>query len=209
MAIESISFLSAADDGVESRRDAKRPRQASGDQEDHAAASSLVLLARGGGAADAASTSGRAESGKNLPYACDFCGKAFPSYQALGGHKTSHRVKPPSAASSVIQDSSTSGGGCVPGRIPALRVHQCPVCHRVFPTGQALGGHMRKHYDGVIGKNAAAKRGAKCVSEEGSGASGVTSADGGVDDVVAPVRLNFDLNLPPPSEQSVGLIKFL
>ncbi|GER36374.1 zinc finger protein [Striga asiatica] len=208
MAIESISFLSAADDDdVESRRDAKRPRQTSGDQDDHAAASCLVLLARGGDA----TTTGRAAAaaGNNLPYACDFCGKAFPSYQALGGHKTSHRAKPPSAASSAIQDSSTSGSGCVPGRIPALRVHQCPVCHRIFPTGQALGGHMRKHYDGMIGKNAAAKRGTKCISEEGSGASGVTSGDGGSDDVVAPVCLNFDLNLPPPPEHGVGLIRFL
>ena len=27
-------------------------------------------------------------------HACSVCGKAFPTYQALGGHKASHRTKP-------------------------------------------------------------------------------------------------------------------
>lgn len=27
------------------------------------------------------------------------------------------------------------------------RKHKCSTCHRVFPTGQALGGHMRRHYN--------------------------------------------------------------
>nr|CAB3494000.1 unnamed protein product [Digitaria exilis] len=84
--------------------------------------------------------------------------KAFPSHQALGGHKSSHRVEPgpaakdhqfpaPSAmapvssASSPAASSSTSGG--------AGRVHQCSVCNKTFTTGQALGGHKRCHYEGT------------------------------------------------------------
>ncbi|KAL0384321.1 UNVERIFIED_CONTAM: Zinc finger protein AZF1 [Sesamum radiatum] len=33
----------------------------------------------------------------NNSYKCTVCNKAFPSYQALGGHKASHRAKPPTA----------------------------------------------------------------------------------------------------------------
>ena len=28
------------------------------------------------------------------------------------------------------------------------KVHQCPVCFRVFSSGQALGGHKRSHVTG-------------------------------------------------------------
>ncbi|WMV15479.1 hypothetical protein MTR67_008864 [Solanum verrucosum] len=28
------------------------------------------------------------------------------------------------------------------------RTHECLICHKCFPTGQALGGHKRCHYDG-------------------------------------------------------------
>jgi hypothetical protein len=51
------------------------------------------------------------------------------------------------------------------------------VCGKTFPTGQALGGHKRCHYDGTIG----------------SAASGKSKAGGG--GRVAPVGL-IDLNLP-------------
>jgi hypothetical protein len=26
--------------------------------------------------------------------------------------------------------------------------HQCRICYKTFPTGQALGGHMRSHWTG-------------------------------------------------------------
>jgi hypothetical protein len=38
--------------------------------------------------------------------------------------------------------SSTSDGAA------AGRVHKCTIFHKEFPTGQALGRHKRKHYDG-------------------------------------------------------------
>ncbi|KAL0412622.1 UNVERIFIED_CONTAM: Zinc finger protein AZF2 [Sesamum radiatum] len=43
---------------------------------------------------------------KDNGYKCDFCDKAFPSYQALGGHKTSHRSKPPTAAATATVETS-------------------------------------------------------------------------------------------------------
>ncbi|CAA2973219.1 zinc finger ZAT10-like [Olea europaea subsp. europaea] len=33
--------------------------------------------------------------GQKQSHKCDMCGKSFPSCQALGGHKTSHRNRPP------------------------------------------------------------------------------------------------------------------
>jgi hypothetical protein len=91
-----------------------------------------------------------AASASELPlhFRCTLCGKAFASYQALGGHKASHR-KPPAAAGTAplfhqkeaTDEASASGsGGGGTGR------HVCTVCRRGFETGQALGGHKRFHY---------------------------------------------------------------
>ncbi|CAL4898247.1 unnamed protein product [Urochloa decumbens] len=133
-------------------------------------------------------------------HACSVCGKAFPSYQALGGHKASHRAKPPApvtpspAAGSLIKaeeedsknhhaaapSSSLSAGSAGAGEGKAA--HECNVCGKAFPTGQALGGHKRCHYDGTIGSAAAPGR---------SAASGASIR------VVAPAAAaGFDLNLP-------------
>ncbi|CAN6298568.1 unnamed protein product [Urochloa humidicola] len=78
-------------------------------------------------------------------YRCSVCGKAFPSHQALGGHKSSHRYRPPAPSESPAASSSASGAaGSSSGR-----AHECSVCRKTFPTGQALGGHKRCHYDGA------------------------------------------------------------
>ncbi|KAL3621082.1 ZINC FINGER protein [Castilleja foliolosa] len=107
-------------------------------------------------------------------YKCSVCGKAFTSYQALGGHKASHRAKPPTTT-----DDGGSAANYVLALNPSGRVHECSVCHKAFPTGQALGGHKRRHYEGVIGGGAAKSR--------------TTSSTGGV-------ARNIDLNMPPSPE---------
>ncbi|KAK3153266.1 hypothetical protein QOZ80_2BG0169970 [Eleusine coracana subsp. coracana] len=83
-------------------------------------------------------------------FECGACGKAFRSYQALGGHRASIKK---------------GKGGCVPQPqlLPAPSskahrnnvVHECPFCFRVFESGQALGGHKRAHM-------AVVSAGAKC-----------------------------------------------
>lgn len=131
----------------------------------------LVMLARGDGHRQVSQFPPPPPPPK-LSYRCSVCGKAFPSYQALGGHKSSHRR--PTGMEDVRLFSSFAGNGSVSsggsgGGSEGGRVHQCSVCFRSFPTGQALGGHKRCHYWEV------------------SSSSDVTLRD-------------FDLNLPPLPE---------
>ncbi|GER31091.1 zinc-finger protein [Striga asiatica] len=150
----------------------KRPRSPDGRRhepsEEEYLALCLVMLARGGAGAASAETTPPAAEPPILMYKCSVCDKAFASYQALGGHKASHRKlaagDEPSAASESAATSSVNG-----------RAHECSICHRSFPTGQALGGHKRRHYEGGKAGSAA--------SSEGAGSSTVS-------------HRGFDLNLP-------------
>ena len=84
-------------------------------------------------------------------YKCDVCGKEFTSYQALGGHKASHRVK---LQQPLVDNANAEAGGQTrPRMAPSGKIHKCSICHVVFPTGQALGGHKRRHYEGVLSGN--------------------------------------------------------
>ncbi|KAL5728309.1 hypothetical protein ACHQM5_001408 [Ranunculus cassubicifolius] len=87
-------------------------------------------------------------------YQCGTCKKFFRSYQALGGHRASHKkIK---GCNSPIQAQEYENGGNV-GSVTVTnstntcvdrRTHECPVCFRVFGSGQALGGHKRSHLTG-------------------------------------------------------------
>ncbi|KAL7156941.1 hypothetical protein ABFS83_02G043000 [Erythranthe nasuta] len=125
------------------------------------------------------------------PYKCSVCDKAFASYQALGGHKASHRAKPPTAAAISSDDRTpyTAIPAAASAINPSGRLHECAICHKSFTSGQALGGHKRKHYEGVIGSGAAKSR--------------TTSSNGGATSdhmTVAAVIRDFDLNVAPPPE---------
>ncbi|XP_073113146.1 uncharacterized protein [Elaeis guineensis] len=68
-------------------------------------------------------------------FECKTCSRRFPSFQALGGHRTSHRLpRFPDVGLHLTQ-----------GSRPKTSVHQCSVCGQRFSMGQALGGHMRRH----------------------------------------------------------------
>ncbi|KAF7840746.1 zinc finger protein ZAT10-like [Senna tora] len=130
-----------------------------------------------------------------LSHRCTVCNKAFSSYQALGGHKASHRKS--SSESTAADNASTSSAAGASG---SGKMHQCSICHKSFPTGQALGGHKRCHYDGGSSSNGNNNNN---NSSSNSAGAGLTSSDGGGASTLS--HRGFDLNLPAPlTEFSVG-----
>ncbi|XP_052171654.1 zinc finger protein ZAT4-like [Diospyros lotus] len=109
-------------------------------------------------------------------FECKACKKVFNSHQALGGHRASHKkVKGCFAARlddaddgladeevirhdefSLMSSKHTSSsfqfdhGAQVSSLTGASKrkskVHECSICHRIFSSGQALGGHKRCHW---------------------------------------------------------------
>ncbi|KAJ8421262.1 hypothetical protein Cgig2_004342 [Carnegiea gigantea] len=111
----------------------------------------LIMLARGNTTPNATI--------EKLPlpskYECKTCNKIFPSFQALGGHRASHK-KPKATLPESLSLSPSPSPGPSPDHNQqmknnegqtkvAVRVHECSICGSEFPSGQALGGHMRRH----------------------------------------------------------------
>ncbi|XP_044462419.1 zinc finger protein ZAT12-like [Mangifera indica] len=66
-------------------------------------------------------------------FECKTCNRQFPSFQALGGHRASHK-KP-----RLMEGNLESRSPIKP------KTHECSICGLEFAIGQALGGHMRRH----------------------------------------------------------------
>ncbi|GAB4861933.1 hypothetical protein Ancab_037188 [Ancistrocladus abbreviatus] len=103
-------------------------------------------------------------------FECKACKKVFNSHQALGGHRASHKkVKGCFAArlDHVEDNLADDQDGLAndqdylarPSSKPTStqqfdhltskrksKVHECSICHRIFSSGQALGGHKRCHW---------------------------------------------------------------
>ncbi|KAJ7950888.1 Zinc finger protein [Quillaja saponaria] len=76
-------------------------------------------------------------------YKCETCKKVFRSYQALGGHRASHQKIKLSATTNKLKPEQENAG--TSASMVDKKIHECPVCFRVFSSGQALGGHKRTH----------------------------------------------------------------
>ncbi|CAN4098869.1 unnamed protein product [Withania somnifera] len=110
----------------------KRSRADDGEVEAQAMAYSLMLL------------SSMNRDRRNL-FECKTCKKRFSSFQALGGHRTSHKS---------LKSSSTDAGKFLDAKLSKKRkVHECSICGMEFPMGQALGGHMRRHRASPVNEN--------------------------------------------------------
>ncbi|KAJ9188598.1 hypothetical protein P3X46_003939 [Hevea brasiliensis] len=106
-------------------------------------------------------------------FECKACKKVFNSHQALGGHRASHKkVKGcfaarldqgldesladedvitheeffPTKPTSTFQFDHGSNAPLASTSKRKSKVHECSICHRVFSSGQALGGHKRCHW---------------------------------------------------------------
>jgi len=182
------------------RKRSKRQRFESTPTEEEYLALCLIMLARGGGGATTSTTAQRqnspirhmaataAPATAKLVYKCSVCDKAFSSYQALGGHKASHRKL--AAAGEDHSASSTTSTTATASHSGSGKAHECSICHKSFPTGQALGGHKRCHYEGG----------------SGGGSSSVVTTSEGVGSTHTHNNLlhqrDFDLNLPALPEFS-------
>ncbi|XP_055809448.1 zinc finger protein ZAT11-like [Solanum dulcamara] len=79
----------------------------------------------------------------NRVFECKTCNRQFSSFQALGGHRASHK-KPRFMGELNFQ---------LPISPPKPKTHECSICGLEFPIGQALGGHMRRHRGIMNGNN--------------------------------------------------------
>ncbi|KAL5169835.1 Zinc finger protein ZAT5 [Glycine soja] len=108
-------------------------------------------------------------------YECKTCNRTFPSFQALGGHRASHK-KPKLAAEEKKQPLPPPAQPSPPSQLQHMivtnydrfeegnvksgppislqlgnngnnkgKIHECSICGSEFTSGQALGGHMRRH----------------------------------------------------------------
>ncbi|PKU84440.1 Zinc finger protein ZAT12 [Dendrobium catenatum] len=91
----------------------------------------------------------RADNGR--VFECKTCYKQFPSFQALGGHRTSHKRMKMREGSEAMKTERIK------------KVHGCTVCGLEFSMGQALGGHMTKHRRHEYGDQKDEKKEAKLL----------------------------------------------
>lgn len=145
--------------------------------------------------AEPATTTTTATATGKYVYECKTCNRSFPSFQALGGHRASHKKAKLVAVGSgvgeeerqvgclalqVYKHSSDSPSPYYGSNAAKSRVHECSICGAEFSSGQALGGHKRRH------RAAMAAAGESVVPPESKKQR--SSA------------LSLDLNLPAPEE---------
>lgn len=154
------------------------------------------------------------EAHKRSRFECTTCNKIFHSYQALGGHRASHK-KIKGCFASKIESSENSIETDV-SREPIVTAesnpsknckiessiidqemadqtsarsskrskgHECPICLKVFASGQALGGHKRSH---LIGGGGSERKHNQTIV---------------VQKPIPEIRDFLDLNLPAPVEE--------
>ncbi|GAB4845416.1 hypothetical protein Ancab_038823 [Ancistrocladus abbreviatus] len=133
---------------------------------------------------------------KRTKFECTTCNKVFHSYQALGGHRASHK-KIKGCSSSKLEtsdnsleidvspaDSKIKQGQTTDHTSKKAQKHECPICFKVFSSGQALGGHKRSH---LIGEAKTSNHPSVVIRKSR-----------------AEIRDFLDLNLPAPAEDEAS-----
>ncbi|RAL37430.1 hypothetical protein DM860_000124 [Cuscuta australis] len=129
-------------------------------------------------------------------FACKTCDKKFASFQALGGHRASHKrarlVAGPTPGGE--RDGGEAGNNSNSNSNKGKQMHCCSICGVEFTMGQALGGHMRRHRAAALLNSS---------SYNNNGCSGKPAAlpvlrRANSGKRVFGVGLDLDLNLTPP-----------
>ncbi|XP_031491354.1 zinc finger protein ZAT4-like [Nymphaea colorata] len=128
---------------------------------------------------------------------CSICHKVFSSHQALGGHRASHTKTKEELldAETADKDAFEPAGEPPSPEFDAkeLPAHECKICHKFFPSGRALGGHKRCHWN----EDRAAA--ASIVLEAAESSSMATFS---AEQKRAPTEQGFDLNEVAPLEDA-------
>ncbi|KZV22053.1 hypothetical protein F511_35318 [Dorcoceras hygrometricum] len=154
-------------------------------------------------------------------YACKTCNRAFRSFQALGGHRASHKkpknerkvalslneddFRSPLLSSSKkrmlsgylslqLNNFPSTVDFATPKTASSPRIHVCMHCGAEFTSGQALGGHMRRHRSGLV--TPSSNPTAACIYIEKHDRRMITSENEELNK--AGNGLTLDLNLPAP-----------
>ncbi|XP_068340495.1 zinc finger protein ZAT11-like [Pyrus communis] len=86
-------------------------------------------------------------SSSNDVFECKTCNRKFASFQALGGHRASHK-RPRRSTSHDDEDCKNEPekrSDKLGVTNKKAKTHECSICGSKFGMGQALGGHMRRH----------------------------------------------------------------
>ncbi|XP_008226652.1 PREDICTED: zinc finger protein ZAT5 [Prunus mume] len=144
-------------------------------------------------------------------YECKTCNRSFPSFQALGGHRASHKKpkamsteekKPapahfiPASPFEEFEDQSKQFIKYKSSPPPAIssqigskpKIHECSICGSEFTSGQALGGHMRRHRAAAAAANNSTNHVVALPSNIGTSTK------------LQRTVLPLDLNLPAPED---------
>ncbi|KAJ0930512.1 putative transcription factor C2H2 family [Helianthus annuus] len=150
-------------------------------------------------------------------FGCTTCNKSFHSYQALGGHKASHKKLKGCFESKtddndmikgepVLDNDHMTNGYCEKTsenhqssssfnlgdslkNTMVVGSHECSICLKVFSSGQALGGHKRSH---LIAE-------AKLNQQN-------PTLGAKFDKPAQEIRGSFDLNMPPDEEEQEAMM---
>ncbi|KAL5150090.1 Zinc finger protein ZAT5 [Glycine soja] len=171
------STSSSTNNSIDSATTSPSPTNTIELREDEDMANCLILLAQGRHHVAAPTSYHNNDNNDNHKstslylYQCKTCNRYFPSFQALGGHRASHK-KPKQngtfsseAVTTFVEENndrydpttSTTLSLKIPNGVnnnmcsttttttTKAKVHECSICGAEFSSGQALGGHMRRH----------------------------------------------------------------
>ncbi|EOY07971.1 hypothetical protein QUC31_011068 [Theobroma cacao] len=132
-------------------------------EEEEDMANCLILLAQGQTRIKPSEPASLATTSKTGIYVhqCKTCNRCFSSFQALGGHRASHKKPKVNNEENkglvfVREDDDQFNNmntalslqitnKAVLCNSSKSKVHECSICGAEFSSGQALGGHMRRH----------------------------------------------------------------